>query len=115
MPARFRRQRFQRQLVAKHEKRLRRIAEQVEEFTLRRSGVDVAAIDQHLPLDPRARNDVVHAGERTQKRRLAAAGRSNERRHLLRMHLQVDLFEHAIRDSLNKTAPRRMAVLRPPG
>jgi hypothetical protein len=41
--------------------------------------VDVLAVEEHLPLDPRARDEVVHAVEAAQERRLPAARRPDER------------------------------------
>jgi hypothetical protein len=58
--------------------------------------VDVTAVDAHRSLDPRARDDVVHPVERAQERRLAAAGRPDERGHVIRQHLD----RHALQDPI---------------
>ena len=44
-------------------------------------GVEILAVDQHLALDARSANDLVHAVERAEEGRLAAAGRADERGH----------------------------------
>ena len=45
--------------------------------------VDVLAVEEDLALHPRAGHDLVHAVQRADERRLAAARRPDERRHLL--------------------------------
>ena len=64
--------------------------------TVRR--VDVHAVEGHRALDPRARHEIVHAVERAQERRLAAARRPDERRHLALAHVEGHVADrrHAV-------------------
>ena len=50
--------------------------------------VDVLAVEQHLPFDPRAGDDVVHPVERAQEGGFAAAGRADEGRDPVPFHVQ---------------------------
>ena len=50
--------------------------------------VDVLAVEQHRALDAGAGDDLVHAVQRAQHRRLAAARRADERGHAARRHRQ---------------------------
>ena len=54
---------------------------------------DVLPIEHHLALGPLAGIKVVHAVQNPQKRRLAAARRADERRHLTREQIQVHALE----------------------
>ena len=56
-------------------------------------GVQVAAFEQHLALDVGAGDDLVHAVERAQHGRLAAAGRADEGGDLVRLDVQVDILD----------------------
>ena len=55
--------------------------------------VDVVAVEQDLALDARARDQLVHAVERAQERRLAAAGGADQRRDLVRLDRHVDVLD----------------------
>ena len=59
--------------------------------------IDVAAVDQHLAFDARARDDVVHPVQRAQERALAAAGRPDECGDDVRLDADRDVLERALR------------------
>src|SRR5262249_38500479 len=54
---------------------------------------DVLAVEQYLALGALARIEVVHAVEHAQQRGLAAAGRTDERRHLLLVERKRDALQ----------------------
>src|SRR4030095_10611260 len=56
--------------------------------------IDIDAVDvNRAPANARAVHEIVHSINATQQGRLAAAGRSNERCHRARRHLQGDIVE----------------------
>src|SRR5712691_1391847 len=58
-----------------------------------RAGVEVDAVVEHLPVDPGARNEVVHPVQAAQDRRLAAAGRPDQRGDEVLVRVQRDLAD----------------------
>jgi len=56
-------------------------------------GVDILAVEQNTALEACSRNDVVGAVEASQQRGLAAARRSDERRHFIPKYVQADVLE----------------------
>ena len=67
--------------------------------------IDVVPVDQHLPLDPRAGDDVVHPVERAQERALAAARRADERRDHIRLDANRDVLERPLRAVIETQVP----------
>ena len=55
--------------------------------------VDVLAVEQDLALDAGAGDELVHAVQRAQERRLAAARGADQRRHLVRLDRDVDVLD----------------------
>jgi hypothetical protein len=55
--------------------------------------VEVAAVDEHLTVDVGARDDLVHAVQRAEERRLAATGRADERGDAARLDVERDAFD----------------------
>ena len=67
--------------------------------------VDVLAVDEDRAFDPGARDDVVHPVQRPEERGLAAARRADERRHLVRMNLEVDALEDPVERRNRSSCP----------
>jgi hypothetical protein len=59
-------------------------------------GVDVGAVERHRPADPRARNQVVHAIEGAEKRRLAATRRTDAGGYLMSLDVESDVGERLL-------------------
>ena len=55
--------------------------------------VEIVAVDEHFPVHPRAGNDLVHAVESSDERRLAAPRRPDERRNAPGLDDEVDTFD----------------------
>jgi hypothetical protein len=66
---------------------------QLDDVDTRR--VDVGIVDEDAPFDPGVRDDVVHPVQRAQKGALAAAGRSDERGHHVRLNAHRDAVQRA--------------------
>ena len=69
-------------------------------------------VDQHLPLDAGAGNDVVHPVERPQERALAAAGRADEGGDDVRVNGDRDVVERPGL-AVEEVQPFRLDLRRP--